>query len=969
MKKSISFLLLANLIQMCTVFAQTTTPILTLNTEMHSAVIRKIRVDAAGKLILTTSWDKTAKLWDAETGSLIRTFHIPMDAGNEGSLNAGAISPDGALIAIGGWTGYTWDKSVSVYLLDTKTGTMIKRLKGLPESIRDIEFSPDGLFLAVAMGSDKGVRIYKCSSWDLHKVLTDYSDHCTSISFDQSGRMATACYDGKIRLYSRLFAPLKEIRTSKEKYPNCVAFSPDGSLLAVAYRDAGQIQVFNGTNLKLSFEPDITGTNLDGQSLALAAFSGDGSQLLAGYSYSKKIDGRIWCQIRIWDNKGEGTFRDYPAAQAGVMDICPIPGQSFLWAGGTPDFGRINTDGTPVFKKDPVTNYFWGKKMNWNIQDAAHFRINKNGTVIGITPTDKTPITFSVDTRTFAPLKYEDGTSPTDHQANIKISNWTGSNETKINGKKVTFLADNERSCSVDLSNDGKNIVLGGDFNIYCLTPDGEKRWDIPAYAGTIYVNITDDGKTLVSVGGDGIIRWHSMTNGKILFSLFLHSDNKRWVLWSPDGYFDCSQGADDLIGWHVNQGPAKEALYYPASQFFEKFFVPNLGARLLAGEKITASDVSITSFKLPPLVKITSPNSDVRGFKPVNSIIQSELATIEVTSEVTDQGGGIDEILIYNNGKLVQTTGKSFKNGEQKGAKSTKTFTINLSNGENKIRVTAFNPQRTESIADELSITYTGKEAAKPNLWLFVIGINQYKNAKYNLNFAVADAQGFKQQLEQGGSGIFSGIRTVFLTNAEATKPRILQEFSNIKAAAKQEDVFLFYYAGHGVMSEEQIPQFFIIPYDVTQLYGNEQVLKKNGISASELKFLSTEIKAQKQMFVLDACQSGGMTGMLAARGAAEEKAVSQLARSTGTYWLAASNSEQFASEFTQLGHGVFTYCILEGLSGKADGQSDKKITVQELSTYLQDQVPVYSTQYRGSAQYPNTYGYGQDFPIIMVK
>ena len=61
-----------------------------------------------------------------------------------------------------------------------------------------------------------------------------------------------------------------------------------------------------------------------------------------------------------------------------------------------------------------------------------------------------------------------------------------------------------------------------------------------------------------------------------------------------------------------------------------------------------------------------------------------------------------------------------------------------------------------------------------------------------------------------------------------------------------------------------------------------------------------------------MDACQSGGMTEYLALRGAAEEKAIAQLARSTGTYWLASSNSEQFASELSTIKHGVFTYSIL---------------------------------------------------------
>ncbi len=103
--------------------------------------------------------------------------------------------------------------------------------------------------------------------------------------------------------------------------------------------------------------------------------------------------------------------------------------------------------------------------------------------------------------------------------------------------------------------------------------------------------------------------------------------------------------------------------------------------------------------------------------------------------------------------------------------------------------------------------------------------------------------------------------------------------------------------------------------------------------------------------------------------RGAAEEKAIAQLARATVTHWLTASGSEQFASEFTQLGHGTFTYVLLEALTGKADKGGDKKITVKELDAYLQEQVPEVTAKYKGTPQYPASYGFGNDFPIGVVK
>jgi len=145
--------------------------------------------------------------------------------------------------------------------------------------------------------------------------------------------------------------------------------------------------------------------------------------------------------------------------------------------------------------------------------------------------------------------------------------------------------------------------------------------------------------------------------------------------------------------------------------------------------------------------------------------------------------------------------------------------------------------------------------------------------------------------------------------------------------------------------------------------------MLAGKGISAAQLKAFCTSIKAQKQLVVLDACQSGGAVASFATRGASEERAIMQLARSAGTILLASTGTEQFATEFSALSHGVFTYALLKGLDGDADGGNPKdgKITVKELEAYLNDQVPELTKKYRGTAQYPNSYARGQDFPLGM--
>jgi uncharacterized caspase-like protein len=178
------------------------------------------------------------------------------------------------------------------------------------------------------------------------------------------------------------------------------------------------------------------------------------------------------------------------------------------------------------------------------------------------------------------------------------------------------------------------------------------------------------------------------------------------------------------------------------------------------------------------------------------------------------------------------------------------------------------------------------------------------------------------------------------------------------------QEDVFIFFYAGHGSMVEDQ---FFFIPSESARLYDLSS-LKKEAIEASVVQEKFKNIKALKQLIIMDACQSGGSVELLANRGAAEEKAIAQLSRSAGIHVMASAGSEQFAAEFAELGHGIFTYLLIKGLEGEADGApKDGKVTIYELKSFLDDQVPELTRKMKGKPQYPYTFSRGQDFPVVI--
>lgn len=521
----------------------------------------------------------------------------------------------------------------------------------------------------------------------------------------------------------------------------------------------------------------------------------------------------------------------------------------------------------------------------------------------------------------------------------------------------------------------GHNWMLDKNDLVLHDTKTGKK---FPAYNPYGVVN----GAELLAGGQYGLVSFTSSAtednlqsklilydfiNQKSLANIYLYDETDDWAIITPDGHYDATQGAMQKM--YYAQGTTLIRLEALSAQFY----VPKLLSQLLEGYVPPANE-DIQKLKAPPTVKIGVP------VQQRNLIVEDDLAhvrryeidfeKISLSIDASSTDDVVSEIRLFHNGKLLGDGTRNLIVEDDLASKSkSQKFEIQLVDGENVFKAIALNSQKTESTPDEILVTYKSPKKASSEsngiqLYLVVIGINKYKNPKYNLNYATADATSFKEALEKGGSTIFSKSTVLFIGDDKATKAGISTELENVKASANPQDVFIFYYAGHGVMNEKK--EFYLVPHDVTQLYGQDDALAQKGFSANQLQQFSKDIKAQKQLFILDACQSAGaLDQVMSARGAAEEKAIAQLARSTGTHWLTASGSEQFASEFAQLGHGTFTYVLLEALAGKADMGGDGKITVKELDAYLQENVPVLTEKYKGTPQYPASYGYGNDFPI----
>ena len=258
--------------------------------------------------------------------------------------------------------------------------------------------------------------------------------------------------------------------------------------------------------------------------------------------------------------------------------------------------------------------------------------------------------------------------------------------------------------------------------------------------------------------------------------------------------------------------------------------------------------------------------------------------------------------------------------------------------------------------------VAYAFSSPLRPVLYLLSIGIDDYENSTYRLAYSVADAEAFSSAIAAKASRLFERVEVKGLRDGQATKSGVMLALGAIAAAARPEDVLVIFYAGHGIALD--VPsgdsEFYYVLHGVTQMTSLERC-STQGVSASEMRTALAAIRAKKQVMFVDACNSGAFASRFTARGAAEETALAKLGRATGVVIVASTTKDQAAVEARELGHGLFTYVLLEAVTEPGKGE----ITARGLALRVEELLPVLTAKYRGIRQYPVTFSIGQDFPL----
>ncbi|MFH0992126.1 MAG: caspase family protein [bacterium] len=894
----------------------------------HKGTVISIAFSPDSKLLASGDelGDGTIELFDVATGKELKTFSMGTPWAN-GSLE---FSRDGKVLI----SAIRDALDPVIRFWDIEKGVVIKTLKGHASSVYSISLSPDGMMLASG-SADKSIRLWEIDAIMPSSILAGYSSPVQQVALSPDGKLlATAHGEGgilgskneSVRLWDLATGQGVKTLSGHLRTVTCVAFNPNGKLLASGSKDY-LVKIWD-----ISTGKEIRSFNAHNKNeICAVAFSPDGKTLATGGSdkYLRLWDTESWQEIKSAQHE-DGVVGIAYSSDGKIVATC---------IGSAFGIGRLS-------KKNDIQ--LWNAKTGENIRS-----LSEPGR--GEKPLDFVPDVKSVAFSPNGKILAAGCSDKTIKMWEVASGRFIGSGEAHTDDvRSIAYSPDGGLLASSSASLYG----AGDDFDIKLWdTKAGRQLNTLSGHSnGVVSVAFSRDGKFLFSGSSDARTKIWDVATGKELATL-IGLGEKDWVVVTPDGRFDGPTEGMKLIHY------VQEDQVIPLDALFEQFYTPKLLAQVMSGQLATLKPPAVDlskGMKLPPLVRIVSPKEGESFSKE----------SITVSVEATDQGGGIDEIRLYQNGKLVSEDQRGMKVVSTVGSKRTKEFKVTLLPGMNEFSATAFNTDRTESTPASLKIELRAVSSGA-NLYVLAIGINEYTNSKYTLNYGRPDAQAFLESVVQRAVGIFKEVKQEKVYDREAVRSTIEGAFKKVMSEARPQDVFVFFYAGHGVMSEGDAAspaEFYLIPSDITQLYGRDEMLKAKGISAKMLREYCSGIKAQKQLVVIDACQSGGAVETFAMRGASEEKAILQLARSAGVVVLASTGSEQFASEFKQLGHGVFTYALLEGIAGEADGSpKDGKITVKELEAYLNEKVPELTTRYRGAAQYPNSYSKGQDFPLVV--
>ena len=980
--------------------------LLNIDTFTHKARVPKLIVLKDKKHILTCSDDKTVLLTNIETKKIVKRYLGEIGDGF-GSVYSIALSPDEKYLLTGGWFaeggGINNDKVGWIRVYDFKTGKIVKVLTGHKNIISDLEFSQDNKYL-ISSSADATIQVRTLPDFNIVGTYS-YSRYVNQFKiFDNKIFSVDNDWKVKIRNLStgkliRYVSLLGEIDLTKKRR------TPRFLYIAV---NSNNIVVSTGTKddaiIVLDYELNILQRIPVKDGAAGLKYSKDGKYLITGSGGHSTLK-KERC-IKIYDASQNYTliskFDKFDSFHNYVGAVGFLDSKKAIAVGGNNHNIRIwdilNTKEIKSLKSrgsaKPAVALI-GNKIIWRNEIITRKSVLDKYFDIDQMKLVKEKINIKDVKR--LPLSYKD--------YELKQS---------INSHGLILFQNNKSLFTLN-SSDGhkfygfyKGYIVSANYkgNINIFTLKGNLIYSLQGHKGVVAsVHFNDD--FLISSGSDMTIKlWKLPKKSNILnpivisplASLYIMNDDK-WIMWTPEGYFTEFGDSAKYIYFHLNQGFTKEAKEVSIDKLYDYFFRPDLVKLKLQGVDITKYTKGLTYVDVlktpPPSVVIYSVRS-----KDINKRKRTVRLKFKV---IENDNGGVGVIRIYQEGKLVKTLGDAKINrrianvdkkleeerlnklAKQRQAeylalqksvsKSVKgtlvsdddlvgdveiiaaqnkageyTVTLPLKAGKNTISIEAFNKTNTVASIRENIVVHAKIKKRRPKIYAIVVGVNKFEQDNVSqLKYSENDAKTMAKEIKRA-----TRLKTevTLLRGKNVTKEKIYKAIAKIEKKAHLEDKIVFYISTHGKASRGQL---YLVPHNNKKL--------KNWIKFEELFAKIQAIPALEQIFIIDACESGSASDIMAS---VYDAKASVLAKQSGVHLLMATTKGTFAFESADknIHHGVFTNNILKALSSKStDKNRDRTISIIELSKALQE------PQYSVKQQFPVIRNVGEDTEIKRIR
>jgi uncharacterized caspase-like protein len=224
-------------------------------------------------------------------------------------------------------------------------------------------------------------------------------------------------------------------------------------------------------------------------------------------------------------------------------------------------------------------------------------------------------------------------------------------------------------------------------------------------------------------------------------------------------------------------------------------------------------------------------------------------------------------------------------------------------------------------------------------------VGINHYVEPSFpTLKYCVNDVLALDRVLT--GRGYTTVVMHDDLPGGHRlfpTRNNVKAELASLCRAAQPDDLLWAHFACHGKLVEGQ-------PLLVTN-DTRASLLAEQALPLADVEERMRKSSARRLVITLDACHTGVEVG----RDISDPEFIKNAYDlAEGFALIAASTAQQVAQEWDEKQHGVFTYYLLEGLSGRADRNNRRFVTVGDLATHVLDGLRQWNVKHGGLVQEP---------------